>query len=380
MADFPSSITSLTNPESTDPMNNPSHATQHSNANDEIEAIETELGINPAGASATVVARLDANDTAVGLNTTHRTSDGSDHTFIDQDVTSGSSPTLDGSNITGVDAANVDIADADGLITATDVEGALAENRTAINLNTTHRSSNGSDHTFIDQSVVSGASPTFDGANITGVPASGLDVASGYILVGNATGVGAAVQVSGDIALTSAGAATVSKVQNVTFDAPVAGDDGLVVYYNHGATKFDYKSVGGVNPIFTAAPGTDQTVSGIIVNMTAGENLTFGSFCYLKSDGKLWKADADAAATMPVTLMATATISAEASGLFLAQGFARDDTWAWTVGGLIYASTTPGALTQTAPSGSADIVQIVGVATHADRMYFNPQLVTVEIA
>lgn len=39
----------------------------------------------------------------VTLNTTHRTSDGSDHSFIDQDVTSGASSTLDATNITGVD-------------------------------------------------------------------------------------------------------------------------------------------------------------------------------------------------------------------------------------------------------------------------------------
>lgn len=362
MADFPSSITSLTNPESTDPMNNPSHATQHSNANDEIEAIETELGINPAGASATVVARLDANDTAVGLNTTHRTSDGSDHTFIDQDVTSGSSPTLDGANITGVDAANVDIADADGLITATDVEGALAENRTAVNLNTTHRSSNGSDHTFIDQSVVSGASPTFDGANITGVPASGLDVASGYILVGNATGVGAAVQVSGDIALTSAGAATVSKVQNVTFDAPVAGDDGLVVYYNHGATKFDYKAGGIVTSEFTA-----------------GENLVAGNLAYLKSDGKLWKANADAVATIKgLLVLVLETINTDKTGTCLLKG--KYTTSGLTVADELFVSTTAGTWQNTAPSGSGDVVRIIGYAFSTTVLYFDPDKSYVEVA
>jgi len=40
--------------------------------------------------------------TDIALNTTHRTSDGSNHTFIDQDVTSGSSPTFDGTNFTGI--------------------------------------------------------------------------------------------------------------------------------------------------------------------------------------------------------------------------------------------------------------------------------------
>jgi len=60
MADFPAAVTTLTDPTSTDKLNSPSHSSQHSNLNDEVEAIETELGINPAGAYATVVARQDA--------------------------------------------------------------------------------------------------------------------------------------------------------------------------------------------------------------------------------------------------------------------------------------------------------------------------------
>ena len=41
-----------------------------------------------------------SNDSeAIELNTIHRTSDGSDHTFIDQDVTTTSSPSFDGKDI-----------------------------------------------------------------------------------------------------------------------------------------------------------------------------------------------------------------------------------------------------------------------------------------
>jgi hypothetical protein len=52
----------LTNPESTDTLDSPSHAGQHTDANDAIQAIQGELGTDPAGASATVKARLDALD------------------------------------------------------------------------------------------------------------------------------------------------------------------------------------------------------------------------------------------------------------------------------------------------------------------------------
>jgi hypothetical protein len=40
---FPTSVDSLVNPLATDPQNAPSHSSQHANANDAIEAIETYL-------------------------------------------------------------------------------------------------------------------------------------------------------------------------------------------------------------------------------------------------------------------------------------------------------------------------------------------------
>ena len=62
MATYPAAIISLTNPTSTDKLNSPDHATQHINANDEIEAIETEIGVDPAGSYTDVVTRLDNAD------------------------------------------------------------------------------------------------------------------------------------------------------------------------------------------------------------------------------------------------------------------------------------------------------------------------------
>ena len=43
---FPSSLDSLTNPLSTDPLSSPSHADQHANSNDAIEALEAKVGVN----------------------------------------------------------------------------------------------------------------------------------------------------------------------------------------------------------------------------------------------------------------------------------------------------------------------------------------------
>lgn len=127
-----------------------------------------------------------------------------------------------------------------------------------------------------------------------------------------------------------------------------------------------------------AAPSADVTADGLKVDLVAAENLVFGEVCYINSSGKLAKGDADAIATSSALFMALASISTDATGSFLHIGFARNDAWNWTVGGLIYLSTSPGALTQTAPSGTDDVIQILGVATHADRMVFNPNLVQVE--
>ena len=60
-SNYPSGLDSFTNPAGTDNLAaGIGHASQHANANDAIEAIEGELGLNPRGGSATVKARFDA--------------------------------------------------------------------------------------------------------------------------------------------------------------------------------------------------------------------------------------------------------------------------------------------------------------------------------
>lgn len=56
---YPGAIDTLTNPTSTDYQDTVDHAAQHTNANDAIEAIETELGADVAGPYADVKTRLD---------------------------------------------------------------------------------------------------------------------------------------------------------------------------------------------------------------------------------------------------------------------------------------------------------------------------------
>lgn len=200
--------------------------------------------------------------------------------------------------------------------------------------------------------------------------------------------------------LTPAGALDTTKIvsptgietlTNKTLTAPVLGGSVTGTYTLAGtptitsptiATPSVSGTISGEHSLLdTAAPAADVTASGLIITLTAAGNVGFGDVCYIASTGKATIVDADAIASSSGIVMALGTISADAAGSFLLHGIARNDAWNWTVGGLIYitvTATTGNTLSQTAPSGTDDVIQIVGVATHADRMFFNPQLVQIE--
>lgn len=129
-------------------------------------------------------------------------------------------------------------------------------------------------------------------------------------------------------------------------------------------------SVAGIK--LMEAPSTDQTASGFIVSMTYGESITKGDLLYFKSDGKVYKADANGTSTYPVMGLALASASSGSNNVLL-HGVYRDDSrYNLTVGGVVYLSTTAGSETQTQPAATNDVIQVVGIATHADRIYFKP--------
>lgn len=64
---YPSGLDAFTNPLADDPLTSPPHHSQHADVNDAVEAIELELGTDPAGVHADVKTRLDAVDTSISL-------------------------------------------------------------------------------------------------------------------------------------------------------------------------------------------------------------------------------------------------------------------------------------------------------------------------
>lgn len=64
---YPTSLDNLVNPTTSDRLNSVTvpHHLQHANANDAIEAIQTVLGVNPAGSHLTVKDRIIATETSI---------------------------------------------------------------------------------------------------------------------------------------------------------------------------------------------------------------------------------------------------------------------------------------------------------------------------
>jgi hypothetical protein len=152
----------------------------------------------------------------------------------------------------------------------------------------------------------------------------------------------------------------------------------VTMYQGSGGGSVIIRNTGSDNMTMTSP--ADLSSSGLKESGTAGENLVFGNIVYYKSDGKYWKAKAEDDTAIPCVGLSLGTINANGSGLILKAGIVRDDSWDWTVGGLLYVSpSTGGAITQTRPSTEAEIIQIIGYAISADVIYFNPDYTYVEI-
>lgn len=137
----------------------------------------------------------------------------------------------------------------------------------------------------------------------------------------------------------------------------------------------------GKNIKVISALTASHTWSGLTAVLTAGTALTIGQAVYVGGDSKMELADKDLATTMPAIALCTPeTLANNAAGEFLMQGFFRDDTWNWTIGGILYVGDD-GALTQDV-SGytTGDQVQVVGIAITADIIHFNPSYELVKVS
>jgi hypothetical protein len=124
-------------------------------------------------------------------------------------------------------------------------------------------------------------------------------------------------------------------------------------------------------------PDANGEWCGTYVDATVDANaIGFGGAMHMDSDSHWINADADGTTTMPCL-----GISVEAgtgTRKVLMNGFVKNTAWAWTPGAILFASATVGLFTHTAPAGTGDQVQSIGIAIDADTIYFNPSTVLVE--
>jgi hypothetical protein len=135
---------------------------------------------------------------------------------------------------------------------------------------------------------------------------------------------------------------------------------------------------------FTGPIGTSE-VNGEVAYWGGG-TVVRGDLYYYNSSGNWALTDADAASTATGMLgIARADGTASTVGMLL-RGRAKYTSNSnynalSTIGAPLYISTTPGGFTQTAPTGTGDIVRIIGyvLSTASDEIYFCPDSVWVEV-
>ena len=138
--------------------------------------------------------------------------------------------------------------------------------------------------------------------------------------------------------------------------------------------------------LLDAALSADGKYSGIAEAGTAGATLAFGDIVYFSVTDSRWElADADAAATAGPVKLGICVLAAAADGnatTILLYGKVRADAVfpTFTVGAPVYVGTTAGDVVITAPSGTADIVRIVGYGNTADELFFCPDNTFIELA
>ncbi len=166
----------------------------------------------------------------------------------------------------------------------------------------------------------------------------------------------------GDLAMTIADGGGVTFAQDATFSGDVALADDKVINLGE-AGKIDFGD---------EAPA-DNAATGIVFSFIAGATLAIGDVVYMHTDGEVAKADADAVTSMPAIGICVGAGTDGNAVDVLVQGIMHDTSAfaTFTLGADIFVRVQKRAVTATAPSGSGDTVQKVGVALHADMVYFN---------
>lgn len=213
--------------------------------------------------------------------------------------------------------------------------------------------------------VVRATSPTLVTPAL-GTPASGTLTNCTGLPIAGTTGYGTGVATALAVNVGSAGAF-------VTFNGAGGTPSSLTLTnatgYTDSVTLAENKAI-----ILDPSLSADGKYTGVTIAGTAGTTLAFGDLCYLAAADSRWElADADAASTAGDVLLGFCVLAAAADGdptTMLLSGNIRADAAfpALTVGAPVYVSTTAGDVQTTQPSGTDDVIRVVGYGLTADSM------------
>jgi len=160
-----------------------------------------------------------------------------------------------------------------------------------------------------------------------------------------------------------------------------SGDHNVLISQNSEiALTVDTNGDSNFNRRFTVTGDTDGTYEGDVVYFGGTTSMTTGALYHYKSDGTWETADANAASTCDGLLAIALGAASDTNGMLL-RGMVTVDHDTGSVGDVLFASTTAGDITATAPSGNNDIVRVVGYCLHASngQIWFNPDGTFVEV-
>ena len=123
------------------------------------------------------------------------------------------------------------------------------------------------------------------------------------------------------------------------------------------------------------SPNTDNTAVGPQTNtLASGFQATITDLVVIGNASKWIEADADATSTS-IGLLGIALEAKNDTQLMnvaLPGSFVRGDGWNWTPGAVLYIGNTPGAMVESPPTGTGDVVRTVGYAVTPTVVFLNP--------
>jgi hypothetical protein len=161
---------------------------------------------------------------------------------------------------------------------------------------------------------------------------------------------------------------------NITLIPPVTASGNISSSGTVIANAFEGTTISANRRTFTVTADTAGLHDGDVVYFGGTTSMTTGAIYHYKSDGTWELADADAVATSDGLLGVALGAASDTNGVLL-RGIVTLDHDAGAIGDVLYISTTAGDCTATAPSGTNDVVRIIGYKIfHATQkqVWFNP--------